>query len=701
MGRITTNSVAVGFAGAMTDVSSSADLDEGVTFSWGRESEFEDTRPSEFSFTLDNADGKFTPDNTASTLPSPLTEGMLACWQLGSRLVSGRIREIRPVFPDGESAWAQVQLTCDDDLGVAARTDLPESVMESLVVGATPYAYWPHSEAAGSAAAYDQSGEAQPYFAVPRYSLGAQIASFGYTPDSSSSETRSLFVADGLTIQYWSTFNNGTFATPAFGTNEAGVYGFRLTPLVWSLDSSTWFDIRITLANGKSFWFQAGSSSPLRMGAGWSTTSIGSFTTDMVRGVSSYFTVALTISGANLVGSVYQDGVFINTYSTAHGGLTSAAQLKPSLIEMSSGSGTSLNQYVFSDLSYTADRVAGELVPQATVTSALEAAAASVPSVTLTAVPASFSTQATGAVSFSGSALDAMNDAIRTEQGYIYTTTTGTLTAPSQSIVARERVRPSSVSYTFDAELELDGAPDLVRDLTDMVSQVTVNGTTTSRAVKSSGTFTNKQLTERVGSANTSESTLNLNSLDLIAYGEDRLNRGANIQIRVAQLTIDAMTTPTDRSTDLLAMIPGDRIQIINLPNAQLNFTTWDGWLIGATEQHTTEKHTFTLYLQPVQASPGIFDTDVFAAGTSLTLSAGINSSVTSMSVATTDAKFTTSGGDLPLTVLVDSEQITVTACTSATPQVMTITRGANGTTAAAHSSGAQVELVSPAIFGF
>ncbi len=75
-----------------------------------------------------------------------------------------------------------------------------------------------------------------------------------------------------------------------------------------------------------------------------------------------------------------------------------------------------------------------------------------------------------------------------------------------------------------------------------------------------------------------------------------------------------------------------------------------------------------------------------------------INAGGTIVSASFADKLTTT---DLPLTVQVDAEQITITACTSATPQVATITRGANGTTAAAHLANAAVTVLPDSIYAF
>lgn len=348
---------------------------------------------------------------------------------------------------------------------------------------------------------------------------------------------------------------------------------------------------------------------------------------------------------------------------------------------------------VVSRLAHTLTVPQTQYVGASTEADALRAVAATSSSVTLDTLPAELSGSG---IEFTpeGTALDAINDVIRTEQGAIYSSTSGTLTAPVEKLVARERTRPATVTATWDVS-ELAGAPEFIRDITNMVSTVRAAGPVLS------ATATDVTLRARAGSSNTAESVLLTSPVDLLAYAQDRLQRGANVNLRVATVTIDAMTTPTDRSADLLALKPGDRHRFTGLPTSQLGFTTWDGWLLGVEERHTVEEHLFTLFFQPVLPDTAVYDTDRYMADGALSLAADITSGATSMTVTTSNADVLLSTTETPYTLLIGSEQVTVTACTSAAPQVATITRGANSTTAAAHTSGDLVEIATSALYAF
>jgi hypothetical protein len=146
-----------GAAGVMEEHTTACDLVEGIRWSWGRQSEFESTPPGEFSFTLDNADGKYTPDNAASSLTTKITEGMEVCFQLGVRLTLGTIRTLEPAFPDGQSGWAKVRVTCDDMLGNMGRRDFT-ALADGISEAAQQQLMWKFDDAVGVAAAVETNG---------------------------------------------------------------------------------------------------------------------------------------------------------------------------------------------------------------------------------------------------------------------------------------------------------------------------------------------------------------------------------------------------------------------------------------------------------------------------------------------------------------------------------------------------------------
>jgi len=188
---------------------------------------------------------------------------------------------------------------------------------------------------------------------------------------------------------------------------------------------------------------------------------------------------------------------------------------------------------------------------------------------------------------------------------------------------------------------------------------------------------------------------------DMTRWGEDRIQRGALPGLRVTEVTVDAFTVPTDRWAELLAIKPGDRIRLTGFPVAILGFSSWDGWVVGGTEEHGLGQFKFSFKFDTALNGAGFYDDTAarYAANGDLKLNSAATSGATTINVASTGSTLSTT--DVPYTIVIDQEQMVVTAVTSAPVQVATVTRGANGTTAAAHTSGSLVDIASPVYYSF
>lgn len=688
----------IGASGAMTDVSSYVDLKAGVQRSWGRTSEFGDAVPGTFSFVLDNSDGRFTPGNASSPLDTTVTEGMPVCWQLDTRLVAGTVVGIEPTFPGDVSSWAQVRVTCDDMLGNAARRDISLGSSEAAFTAAGPIFRWPLDEAEGAT------------FLQEKWT-GAPAASMPV----------------GSNMYPGSTASHIPAAAPVLRCDNAGSFSATGAPTVGNVDYGTttlgslgvWLERDNTGAEAAVLWRHVGLgiggagtgagltcnirtfSGSLSMRPGLGTRIIGptmepntpyycAVESSTVFSAGAWtITYTFYVNGVSYGSSVYDQTGFGGTVTSLS---TAERQLALSAIANTGLGGTTGNVYV-SELTHTLNLM--NLYPnrEATPDVRLQAIAGVVPEITLDTLPTMTPTILAVNDTTGQSALDALNDVIRTEQGHLYTTTTGTVTSPVQKVSVETRTRSSTVAYSFDVENEASGGTEFVRDITNLVSAVTAQGPDTS------ATWIDDTLSARAGSANTTERVLARDYIDLLAWAQDRLIRGANTQLRAVSLTVDAFTTPTDRSADLLALRPGDRIQVTGLPETVLGFSTWDSWFLGAQEIHDVERHSFTLYLAPVLPDTAVFDTNYWMADGALTLNAGINSSVTTMQVDTTGPLLEAT--TFPYDLMVDDEQVTVTNVTGSAPQTATITRAVGGTTAASHTTSAVIEVATPSLFAF
>jgi len=654
----------IGAAGALVDVSSYADLAAGVQRSWGRQTEFEDMAPGVFSFVLDNSDGRFTPGNTSSPLATTVTEGMQVCWNAGGRLVAGTILAIEPTFPSDESAWAQIRITCVDVLGAAGRREVADGTLAAAVLDAAdPFILWPLDDDASSTTGREttNSGVGQLSTVTGTFGLPGVDESLGTAFGGGNGVALSYAPAKPLAFNYSST-DHGYWSCWAAPTASNKFYMLVNDGLGGI--SYLYFDWNRNVPNKFSVWSDTGSA--------W-TPPADFFDTEW-----HFFSYLSEIVGGNLIQSLYVDGIQVISLNRG------ALPLMGNQIASVQLSGFPTDTRV-SRISHSRYLPREDLALAGTTAGYFAALAAMIPATAN--ISSDISPSAVSLTVSAGSIVDNLNVANRTEQGAMYSSVSGTLTSPTETLVIRDRARPANVSASWNVELELDGAPSFVRDITNMVASVTSTSPT------QSVTYSDPDLALRASYANTSEQILYADFNSMLGWDQDRLQRGANVQLRVASVVIDAMTTPTDRTSDLLALVPGDRHQFTGLPSTQLGFSTWDGWLLGVDESHTLEEHKFTLYFQPVLPDTAIYDTSLFMADSVLTLASSITSGATTMSVTTSNSTVLLETVTFPYTLLIDSEQVTVTGCTSAAPQVATITRGVNGTTAAAHSAGALVEV--------
>jgi len=673
MPQITPQAVAVGVgaAGALVDVTALNAGPEGVTYSYGPADGFSATPPSIFSLTLENQDGRFTPGNTAAAVAAgyaaTLTEGMQVSWQLGTRIVRGTIRSILPATDAAN--WGRLTIVCDDMLGDLGRFKFGADFGASVALGQA-YDFWPMSDAGLSGTAVDVSASG----AQPFVMSGSGVATFGIAPPSVFTGTQVDLSAAAAASGSFACSPPAGFAVVTDGIpgTQLGQWGMWVTPMnstsFFEFGSGRWGSTWKFGIQNSSFVFFAGSTS---------TYSIVS--SPFIVGQPYYWSSSL--SGKTLT-------FYINGVAVASDTVALLSNVTPTVFTIGNAS-YGASQVRVGQVYFGPQRYAGETAGITTEAARVSAICSAVPTVTLGTVGA-LSSAAIGPAHVSGSGLDALNDVIKTEQGYVYTTTTGTLLSPTQSITVRERTRPATATYTFDVSSEISDVPSLVRDITNAASTVTVTGPDNSvRVVDTSSASRGGTVSETVELES---------SVDLTAWGQDRILRGNNLSLRLASVSIDAMTTPTDRSADLLAIKPGDRLSLTGLPSAVLGFSSLDGLVLGASESHPQgpqAAHVFTFRCAIVLAATGIYDTDLYANGGNNTISTTLTNVATSMLCTSADVVTLFETSAMNYYLLVDSEVVKVTACSApvAGVQTLTITRAQFGTAAAAHAVGAVPEV--------
>lgn len=577
----------LGAAGALVDVSTYARLEGQLVRRYGRTRQYDEVEAGSFSFVLDNQDGRFTPDNESSPYVTTLAEGAAVCVQVGSRLTPGRVESIEPTFPDGEPGRAEVRVVCTDMLGDLARDELANGWREALVRAASPAGYYPLDEPADSFGAVDQSGRNR-----GTYRFQSQVGEVLFGQPGVEHD-RIRITGDGDATLYGIALADATvgryFSFWLEPISTGGTFSVEVGPLSFSMTSRS---------------FQLSSNLPASFTAA----------TPVVAG-REYF---IEVDSVDLTMKI--DGVLQGTLS--------GAGTPPNVgdtVRISWGDVTLTDLY-WSDFALTDLPVRGDLLQTALVGGGaaewLPVLEAACTGLTFSSLPAGLSSAALSLAPSGAAALDVLNQILTAEQGHAYSTGSGTLLSPVEVVTVRERVRPETVAASFDVASDLSGAPMFERPIRDLVARVEV--TTPFGRV----TVVDPTVAARAGSSSTSVSVPFVADSDARAWAQDRIIRGSNVRLQVASIVVDAMTTSSDRSAALLALVPGDRIRLTNLPTAQLGYSTWDAWIVGGSEVHGLETHTFEFFIAPVLDAPHVFDTARFASGASIKLGRSVRTNL-------------------------------------------------------------------------
>ena len=450
----------VGSSGALVDVSAYvAGASDGVSRRYGQLDSFRDATPGTFTVILDNYDGRFTPENTtanaAAGYSTTVTEGMAACVQIGSRLTAGQVIGIRPLLG---SDWGRIQITCDDALGKLSRTS-GNSLAEGIAAGCGAVATWLFDDPAnsGQAAGYSVplvSGPVAPFttgggvqFGVEGFPGGPATQVEFTSPAAIASTYQAV---DGVTRS-----GSGNYFRAASASLLPAVVGaaFVITPM----NGSSFFEIatdwmtqfRIGIQNTNLVWYNPVSAA---------------YETIMPITVNEPMSVWFGDVGGDYM--IYVNGVW---KKTEPGAVIFAQQAPTITVGNASYRDTQVRFSTF--VGGVEDPI--NLGGGTTITDRISSIA-TMGGITITQQSGLWN--ALLGASSGASALEMLNDVIRTEQGYLYPVTTGTLTSNSEALNVRPRTRPTTVTASFDAITELANAPEFIRDLTNTVSLTSVSG---------------------------------------------------------------------------------------------------------------------------------------------------------------------------------------------------------------------------------
>jgi hypothetical protein len=267
--------------------------------------------------------------------------------------------------------------------------------------------------------------------------------------------------------------------------------------------------------------------------------------------------------------------------------------------------------------------------------------------------------------------------------------------------------KPGAPVMTIDAEADLDAsvyAPSF--------DELTLFNQSTGNRAAQSGTLSSQTYTDPVSSAApptgyglttdgpgvTSYATTDQDVLNL---AQARVAANAYPGFRLPQVAVDLVTAQNNLYAALASVEIGSRIRVTNLPVAMAPSTQIDLIVEGWSETIGPDTYKVVFDTSPADSpARGIWDDTSYGGWqcSGQTLNANITNSATTLAIATagTLPTFTTVGARYPLKIQIGQEIITLNSAPggSTSPQTFTgVTRGVNGTSAAAQTAGAVVTL--------
>lgn len=656
-------------AGVWTDVGSLVKGDS-IEIHVGRDSAASGIQPGTLDLDLDNADGRFTPDNPTSTHYPNFVEGKRIRVRVTKSATTyvrfvGRITAIEPDFPT-EPSQSRTHVAAVDLLGDLARITLPHTAEGyARVNDAGTAVLYPLNDIDEHAGMVDVLGGA------PSLEVWFKSASTGRidaVADESLGDGLSyvkLFAGKGL----WGTnVISDAFSMTALVKVSSSSYGEVLSVSEGRRDVATdYHSLRWTSDGFVVDTYEAGvlsgSTATIPALDGWHYVSVGGPSGGLIvdAGASTPLAASLNPNSVSIGGDVDMSAAWLLLTTT-----TALVPASPSAYFLTRSPSSALN-------------ILGVII----LDSDLQATLA------WTSTP-------TGDVyldTYDRTALDAITVLADSQSGYVYAVPS---TSASQTVqlVATADARPTTVALTVDAEGDLDGGPTLVRALDDVVSTATANGP------RSSVTVFDSSVTG-VGTASTEVDTALASSIYLHAVASDRIARGRDQKTRLTSLTIDLATASNDLYASLYAVTPGERLRLSGLPTTYFGVSYIDGYVEGWTERPGVNGYEVVFDLSPADApSEARYDTGRYAFGDGVcTVTGGTAVGTTSTGTITltwaTSPTLSTAAGDYPMDFDWNGERVTVTSAPAGgtSPRTLTITaRGVAPTVARSHSAGESIE---------
>lgn len=668
-------------AGVWTDVGSLVKGDS-IEIRVGRDSAASGIQPGMLDVDLDNADGRFTPDNPTSTHYPNFVEGKrirVRVTKSGTTYVRfvGRITSITPDYPN-EPTQSVTHLAAVDILGDLARVTLP-SVPEAIA----------RLNPDGTCAFYPLTDANEHLGMVDILATSPRLKIRDANPGTGRIDARADdSLGDGASYVQ-------LFDGKGLWTASALPDGLAPNPVVTAtvkVTSSSYGEV-LSASSGR----RAGSDNYAAVR--WTATGfiLDTYVAGALTGSSTaiaaddgWYFITLDPTG----GSVSVVGAAVNTSETSPGAAPTTVNHVAVGGDLDMSAGLMLILGSGGTSSYSHNDVTANTFDLAVSLTRFAAA------VYATGLAATFSWSTTPAVPGAPlfaegvNALDALVAITDSQSGYVYAEPS---TSASQTVrlLANVDSRSTTVALTVDAEGDLVGGPTLTRDIDGRIASAV--------ATSSAGSVTARDASvTNVGSAAADVATILADDNDLYGVASDRIARGRDQQTRLTSLTVDLATASNDLYASFYAVTPGERLRLSGLPTTYFGLSYIDGYVEGWTERPGVTGYPVVFDLSPADAPPeAIADTSrapwgdgvcTVTSGTAV----GTTSTGTIVATFTGTAALSTSAGDYPMDFDWNGERVTVTSAPAGgtSPRTLTLTaRGVAPTVARVHAANEALDV--------
>jgi hypothetical protein len=553
-----------------TNVSEYVEADRGLSIQRGRPDQFSTVQPSRLSLTLDNTDGRFTPEFASGAYFPDVKKGRpirVRLDLLGIILFTGYVDEWPVEWPGGSESHSTVTVTASSRMARLGRSTEFKSIVEEEYGYDSPTLHFPLGEPANSTTAGNIAPGRSDVLTVTQLGTGGTLAFGAGTGPGTDDLTAPVFTPASA--------GNGLYLTSTLVDPAATSSATVLDVEFWintSDSSSQLVNLTRPGLNASDYFIVEASGGQVfataALNGGTPTQAIAP--TTVTDGATHHVSARLTFSGGVLTASVMVDG---GTRVTA--GVTVAAASIPPFTVLNVGSrGPGFTSLLTGTVAHLALYAGASAIADARFTEHYTAGATGFTSdasgarieryARLAGIPTAEVSTETGLSTSIGhkdttgeSPVSAMEAVAETEDGVVFDAGDGTLT-----FHARDHRYTATSAFTLDCE-----AGDVETGyLPRLDDQHLTNDMTASRPEGVKIRSTNEDSIEEYGYYRATKEILTTSDNEVQSRADWQVNRFGTPRVTVPDVAVELTACDPSLAATILAAEIGTRFTVDNLP---------------------------------------------------------------------------------------------------------------------------------------